>query len=57
MLHSRTLNDKASSIHKRALRIVYSYYKSTFNKLLEKDGSFIVHQKIYLVSLAIELYK
>ena len=45
MLRSRTLNDKASSIHERALRMVYSYYKSTFNKLLEKDGSFIVHQK------------
>ena len=43
MLHPRTLNDKANRICERALRIVYSYYKSTFNKLLEKDGSFIVH--------------
>ena len=42
-LHSRTLNNKISRIHKRALRTVYSEYNSSFNKLLDKNGSFTIH--------------
>ena len=45
MLHSRTLNYKINRIHERALRTVYSDYKSSFNELLDKDGSFTIHQK------------
>ena len=37
MLHSRTLNNKINRLYERALRIVYSDFKSSFNTLLEKD--------------------
>ena len=56
MFHSRTLNNKISRIHERALRTVYSDYNSSFNELLDKDGSFTIHQK-KVQSLAIEIYK
>ena len=56
MLHSRTLNNKINLIHERALRTVYSDYNSFFNQLLEKDGSFTIHQR-NVQSLAIEIYK
>ena len=45
MLHSRTLNNKINSIGERALWTVYSDYKSSFNELLDKDGSLTIHQK------------
>ena len=38
MLHSRTLSNKVNRLYERA--IVDSDYKSPFNTLLEKDGSF-----------------
>ena len=56
MLLSRTVNNKINSLHERALSIVYSDYKSSFNTLLEKDGSFPIHHK-NIQSLAIEIYK
>ena len=56
MLHSRTLNNKINRIHERALRTVYSDYNSSFNELLDKDGSFTIHQR-NVQSLAIEIYK
>ena len=37
MFHSRTLSNKINRLHERALRIVYSDYKSSFCELLEKD--------------------
>ena len=45
MLHSRNLNNKINRLHERALRIVYSDYKSSFNTLLERDGSFSIHHR------------
>ena len=45
MLHSRTLNNKINRIHKSTLRIVYSDYNSSFNELIDKDGSFTIHQR------------
>ena len=56
MLHSRTLNNKTNRIHERALRTVYSDYNSSFNELLDKNGSFTIHQK-NVQSLAIENFK
>lgn len=46
MLHTRTLDKKISRIHERALRAVYSDYKSCLNELLDKDGFFTVYRKI-----------
>ena len=56
MLHSRTLNNKINRRHERALRIVYSDYKSSFNTLQEKDGCFSIHHR-NIQSLAIGIYK
>ena len=56
MLDSRTLNNKINRTHERALRTVYLDYNSSFNELLDKDGSFTIHQR-NVQSLAIEMYK
>ena len=55
MFHSRTLNNKINRLHERALRIVYSDYKSSFCELLEKDKSFSIHHK-NIQSLDIEIF-
>ena len=41
----RTLNNEINCIHERALRAVYSDYKSSFHELLDKNCSFTIHQK------------
>ena len=56
MFHSRTMNGKIDRIHERALRLVYSDYVSSFDKLLKKARSFSIHHK-NIQSLAIEIYK
>ena len=56
MFHSRTVNNKINQLHERALRLVYNDYDSTFNELLEKDGSVSIHHR-NIHSLAIEMYK
>ena len=56
MLHSRILNNKINRLHERALRTVYSDYKSSFNKLVDKYSSFTIHQK-NVQSLAIKSFK
>ena len=40
MLHPRTINNKINHLHQRALRIVCSDFKSSFEVLLIKDNSF-----------------
>ena len=56
MFHSRTVNNKTNRLHERALRIVYSDFKSTFEGLLMKNNSFSIHER-NIQSLAIEIYK
>ena len=56
MLHSRTLNSKINHIHERALSTVYSDYNSSFNKLLDKEGSFTIHHR-NAQRFATEIYK
>ena len=56
MFCSRDMNDKINSIHKRALRMVYLDYTSSYAELLKKDKSVTIHQRnIQLV--AIEMFK
>ena len=49
MFYSRTLSNKINRLHARALRIVYSDYKSLFCELLEKDKSFSIMIEIFRV--------
>ena len=56
MFHSRTINNKINRLHERALRIVYSEFKSSFEGLLMKDNSFSIHER-NIQSSAIEIYK
>ena len=45
MFHSRSNSNKINCLHKRVLRIVYSDFKSSFENLLEKDGTVSIHVK------------
>ena len=56
MFHNRTLNNKINKLHERALRIVYKDENLTFQELLDKDNSVIIHHK-NLQRLAVEMYK
>ena len=56
MFHSREVNNKINHLHERALRIIYNNNISTFEELLEKDGSYSIYHK-NIQSLAIELFK
>ena len=56
MFHSRGLNSKINLIHERALRITYNDKSSTFQELLDKDNSVLIHHRNMRV-LATEIYK
>ena len=56
MFHSRENNRKINRIHERCLRTIYNDKQSTFNELLEKDGSVSIHER-NLQFLATEMYK
>ena len=56
MLHSRTLNNRINRIHERALRVVYNDNASTFEEMLQRDGSVTIHEK-NLQTLSIEMFK
>ena len=50
------MNNKINRLHKRCLRIVHSDKTSSFEKLLEKDGSVTIHTR-NLQTLATEMFK
>ena len=54
MYHNGGLNQRINKLHERALRVVYKNSKLTFEQLLEKDGSFTIHER-NLQKLAIEM--
>ena len=56
MCHSRESNRKINRLHERCLRTIYNDKQSSFNELLEKDGSVSIHERNLQV-LATEIYK
>ena len=56
MYCQRESNNLINKIHERALRIAYGDYESTFDALLEKDGSVSIHQR-NSQTLATEVFK
>ena len=56
MCHSHLNNNKTNRLHERSLRIVYNDKQSSFNELLEKDGSVSIHMRNIQI-LATEMYK
>ena len=56
MYCQRRSNNLINRIHERALRIAYNDYTSTFNTLLDKNGSLMTHQK-NTHAVALEIFK
>ena len=57
MCHSRENNNKVNNrLHERCLRIIYNDKQSSFNALLEKDGSISIHERNIKI-LGIEMFK
>ena len=56
MFCNRTLNARINRIHKRALRIVYNDYDSSFVELLARDNAFTIHHR-NIQTLGIGIYK
>ena len=44
MYHTRRNNNKIDRLHERRLRIIYNDKRSSFEALLEKDGSVSIHE-------------
>ena len=56
MCHNRTTNRKVNRLRERYLCTNYSEKQSSFEKLLEKDGSVSIHDR-NIQYLAVEIYK
>ena len=52
MCHNRSNNNKINHLHERCLRLIYNDKKSSFEDLLERNGSVCIHH-----TLAVELFK
>ena len=56
MCHSRSMNNKINRLHETCLRIIYSDKTSSFEELLQKDGSVTIHVR-NIQKLATEMFK
>ena len=56
MMHSRSNNNKIKHLHERSLRLIYSDKSSSYEELLQRDGSVSIHHR-NIQSLAIEMFK
>ena len=56
MLHRRWYNNKIKHLHEKCLRLIYCNKNSSYEELLEKDGSVSTHHR-NIQNLAIEMYK
>ena len=56
MFHSRENNNKINRLYERCLRIIYNDKRSSFNVLLEEDGSVSIHERNIKI-LATEMFK
>ena len=56
MFHSRSINNEINRLYESVSRIVYSDFKSSFENLLEKDGTASIHVK-KLQILATKMFK
>ena len=56
MCHSRLMNNKINRLHEKCLHIVHSDKTSSFEELLDKDGSVTIHTRNLQV-LATEMFK
>ena len=50
------MDRRINQLHERTLRLVYNDYVTTFEKLLEKDGSMKIHYRC-IHNVAIEMIK
>ena len=56
MCHIRENNNEIKGFHERCLKIIYKDKQSSFNALLEKDGSVLIHERNIKI-LATEMFK
>ena len=53
MCHSRNINDQINKLYECTLRLVYNDKSSSFQELLERDKSVIIHERIIQVLLTV----
>ena len=56
MLQSRQNNNKIKPLHERCLRLIHNDKLSSYEEILEKDGSVSIHHK-NIQSLTIEMFQ
>ena len=56
MLHSRQSNNEIKHLHERCLRLIHNDKLSSYEELLENDGSVSIHHK-NIQNLAIEMFQ
>ena len=56
MFHKKYFNKSINKVQERALRLLYTDYTSSFNELLERDGSYTTHVRNIQILLT-EMFK